>query len=171
MLSPSGPSEPVVERSLVQVRWDRRCYLIPPGKMQEFRDAIIEGSEPRDGLRGSFYVRSPIEPADGLPDTPVGWPNDLREDLLVGRVLEVSAVGLAKIGRVRVDLGAEQGMIPGDIVTVQRRGSSMDRRFRVASVETGSCVADECYPGGADHPLEAGQMVVASRVKGGKGRR
>ena len=35
--------------------------LIPPGKMQEFRDAIVEGQEPRDGLRGSFYVRSPIQ--------------------------------------------------------------------------------------------------------------
>jgi hypothetical protein len=169
VLSPSEPSEPVVERTLVLVRRDRRCYLIPPGKMQEFRDAITEGREPRDEVRGSFYVRRPVEPADGLPDTPVGWANDPRE-ILAGRVLEVSAVGLAKVGRVRVDLGVEQGILPGEILTVQRRGNPVERRFIVVSVENGSCVADECYPGMSDHPLELGQAVVTARVRGGKGR-
>jgi hypothetical protein len=170
VLSPSGPSAPGVERTLSLIGWDRRRYLIPLGKMQEFRDAIIDGREPRDGAGGSFYIREPIESADELPDSPRGWANDLREDLQVGRVLEVSTVGLAKVGRARVDLGSEQGILEGDILTVQRRGDAMHRRLRVVSVEHDSCVADECYPGVSDDPLESGQAVIAW-MKGRKERR
>jgi hypothetical protein len=166
LLSPSGPIEPGVERSLVPIGWGQRRYLIPPADMQRFRDAIVEGQEPRDDVRGRFYVRLPVLPADGLPNSPRGLANDLCENLLLGRVLEVSAVGLAKIGRARVDLGAAQGIRDGDVLTVQRGGSAWHRRLRVVFVEKGSCLADECFPGASEHALEPGQAVVAVKNTG-----
>lgn len=171
VLSPTGPSEPGVERTLDLIRWDRRRYLIPPAKIQEFRDAIVGGREPRVGTGGWFYLRVPIEPADGLPDSPESGENDLRKDLLVGRVLEVSAVGLAKVGRARVDLGAERGLREGDVLTVQRRGDAHHRHFTVVSVDVGSCEADETFPESSGQPLESGQAVVWARMRQGTGRR
>jgi len=171
VLSPSVPGEPEVERALVLIEWGRRRYLIPTGAIQEFRDAVVDGREPRDEDHGTFYVRQPIAPADGLPDSPPGCADDLRAGLLLGRVLEVSAVGLASVGRAKVDLGANDGLREGDILTVQRRGSAMKRRLSVVAVANGSCVADECHPGASEHPLEPGQAVIAVRIKERTGRR
>jgi hypothetical protein len=124
-LAPSEPIESSIRRNFVLITWGPRRYLIPPGEMQELRDAIIEGREPTDDTRGRFYIRLPIAPPDGLPDSPLEWANDLREELLLGRVTEVSAVGLAKIGRANVDLGAKDGLREGDILTVQRHGNHL----------------------------------------------
>jgi hypothetical protein len=91
----------------------------------------------------------------------------LREDLLLGRVTEVSTGGLAKIGRAKVDLGAKNGLREGDILTVQRHGHHLARRFRIVTVADCSCVADECFPGSPEHPLEVGLAVVAVKLKEG----
>jgi len=163
VLSPSRPSEPLIERDFVLIGWGQRHYLVPPGETQELRDAIIEGREPRDDARGRFYIRLPMMPADGLPDSPPEWASALRDDLLLGRVTEVSAVGLAKIGRAKLDLGAKDGLREGDILTVQRHGDHLKRRLRILSVADRSCVADECFPGSSEHPLEVGLAVVAVR--------
>jgi len=171
VLSPPEPSEPSIRQNFVLIVWGQRHYLIPPDEMQELRDAIIEGREPRDDARGRFYIRLPIAPADGLPDSPLEWANILREELLVGRVTEVSAVGLAKVGRAKVDLGAKDGVREGDILTVQRHGSHLERRLSVVSVADRSCVADECFSGSSEHPLEPGLAVVAIRAKEGNGSR
>ncbi len=72
-------------------------------------------------------------------------------------------MGLAKIGRAKLDLGAEDGLREGDVVTVQRHGDDLKRRFRVVSVADRSCVADECFPGSSEYPLEVGLAVVAAR--------
>jgi len=171
VLSPSEPGEPSIEREFVLIGWGRRHYLVPPGEMQGLRDAIIEGREPRDDARGSFYIRLPIAPADGLPDSPPGWASALREDLLLGRVTEVSAVGLARIGRAKVDLGATDGLREGDILTVLRHGDPWKSRLRIVSVADRSCVADECFPGASEHPLEPGLAVVAVKINEGDGGR
>jgi hypothetical protein len=171
VLSPSEPSEPSIERDFVLIGWGQRHYLVPPGEMQELRDAIIEGREPRDDARGRFYIRLPIAPADGLPDSPPEWASSLSEDLLLGAVTEVSTVGLAKIGRAKVDLGAKDGLREGDILTVQSRGYHLDRRLRIVSVADRSCVADECFPGSSKHPLEIGMAIVTVRFAGGNGPR
>jgi hypothetical protein len=171
ILSPSEPSEPSIERDFVLIGWGQRHYLVPPDEMQELHDAIIEGREPRDDARGHFYIRLPIAPAHGLPDSPPEWASGLREDLLLGRVMEVSAVGLAKIGRAKVDLGAKDGLREGDILTVQRHGDHLQRRIRIVSVTDRTCVADECFPGSSEHPLEVGLAVVAVRSVEGIGPR
>jgi hypothetical protein len=169
VLSPSEPSEPSIGRAFVLIGWGDRHYLVPPDEMQEFRGAIIEGREPRDDVRGRFYIRLPIVPANQLPDSPPEWVGALCEGLVLGRVTEVSAVGLAKIGRAKVDLGAKDGVRQGDILTVQRHGDSLERRLRIVSVAERSCEADECFPGSSEHPLEVGLAVVAVKLKEGDG--
>jgi hypothetical protein len=161
--APAGTIASGIERTFDLIGWGARRYLIPPEKIEEWRNAILKGEEPREGPRGRFYVRSPVAPVAGLPDAPASWMNDLRQNLLIGRVLEVSAIGLAKIGRARVDLGAEQGVREGDFLTVQRRGDARHRLFRVVSVDSGSCLADECYPASSGPLAEVGQTVVAAK--------
>jgi hypothetical protein len=167
VLSPSEPSEPSIKRNFVLIGWGQRHYLIPPDEMQEFRDAIIEGREPREDAHGRFYIRLPIAAADGLPDSPPAWADALREGLLLGRVTEVSAQGIAKVGRATVKLGAKEGLRDGDVLTVQRQGPSYVRRLFVVSVAEHACVADEGSPDTSEHPLEPGMAVIAVMAKEG----
>ena len=164
VLSPSEPGEPSIQRGFVLIGWGQRRYLIAPDEMQEFRDTIVDGREPRDKEHGWFYIRLPIAPADGLPDSPPGWANVLREGLVLGKILEVSAVGLAKVGRVKIDLGARDGLRTGDILTVRGHGRGPARGLRVISVADRSCVADECSPGSSELPLEPGLAVIGVRI-------
>ena len=164
VLSPLGPSEPSIKRDFVLIGWGQRHYLIPPDEMQDLRDTIIEGREPRDDEHGRFYIRLPIAPADGLPDSPLEWANVLREDLLLGRVTAVSTVGLAKVGRATINLGTKEGLREGDVLTVQRPGRNFRRRLIVVSAADHSCLADEGFPGASEHPLEPGLAVVAIKI-------
>jgi hypothetical protein len=161
VLSPNEPSASAFKRDFILIGWGQRHYLIPADEMQELRDAIIEGREPRDDMHGRFYVRLPIASAEGLPDSPPERARDLIKGVLLGRVIEVSAAGLAKIGRVKVDLGAKDGVRAGEMVVVQRHGHAQGRRFRVVSVTDHSCVADESFPDASEHPLKPGLAVVA----------
>ncbi len=166
VLSPAAPQELSVKPSLVLMGWGQRRYLIAPHEIPDFRDAVIEGSEPRDDMQGRFYVRLPIEPAEGLPDSPPKWANAVRERLLLGKVTEVSSVGLAKIARVKVNLGVTDGVRQGDVLTVQMKGPSYDRRFRVVSSSDHACVADDSSGGSPEHPVLPGMAVVAVRSDG-----
>jgi len=105
------------------------------------------------------------------PDSPPESASALREDLLLGRVTEVRAVDIAKIGRAKLDLGANDGLREGDILTVQRHCDHLERRLRIVSVADRSCVADECFPASSEHPLEVGLAVVAVRSVEGDGPR
>ncbi|MFO0888761.1 MAG: hypothetical protein U0790_06390 [Isosphaeraceae bacterium] len=113
VLSPVSPQQVSVKPCLILMGWGARRYLIAPHEIPDFREAVIEGREPRDDLHGRFYVRLPIEQAEGLPDSPPTWANAVRQGLLLGQVTEVSSVGLAKIARVRVDLGVKDGVRQG----------------------------------------------------------
>jgi hypothetical protein len=170
-LTPAGTSDPQIKRDLALIGWGPRHYLIAADETQKFRDAIVEGVEPRDDLHGRFYVRLPIAPADGLPDSPAEWAKELRDGLLLGKVTKVSAAGLAKIGRANVDLGFKDGLRKGDLLTVQRPGYALERRLRVVSLADHLCVADECFPSASNHPLEPGMAVVGVRVNETDGRR
>ncbi len=77
-------------------------------------------------------------------------------------------MGLARIGRVKVDMGATDGLSEGDFLTVQRGGDRFYRRLRVVSVADNACMADECYPGESEHPLKPGQSVVAVKSQAGE---
>jgi hypothetical protein len=165
VLSSTAPSEPTIRRNFVLVGWGQRHYLIPPDELQQFRAAIIEGREPRDDPHGRFYVTLPIAPAEGLPDSPPEWARDLFKDVLLGRVIEVGAVGPAKIGRVKVNLGAKDGVRAGDILVVQRQGHAQGRRFSVISVTNHSCLADESFPDASEYPLKPGLAVVAAKLQ------
>ena len=74
-----SPAQSSIKRDFILIGWGQRHYLIPPDEMQELRDAIIEGREPRADMHGRFFVRLPIASADGLPDSPPAWANALRE--------------------------------------------------------------------------------------------
>ena len=113
VLSPIGPADPSRKRNLVLVAWGQRHYLIPPDEMQDLREAIIDGREPRDDVHGRFYVSLPLARADGLPDSPPAWASAIRDGLVLGRVTTVSAVGRAKLGRAKVNLGAKKGCARG----------------------------------------------------------
>ena len=164
MLSPTEPSASAIKRDFILIGWGQRHYLIPPDEVQELRDAIIEGREPRADMHGRFFVRLPIGSAEGLPDSPPAWANSLRERLLLGRVTKVSAVGLAKIGRATVNLGAKDGLCEGDVLTVQRHGPFYVSAL-VVSVADHSCAADEGSPDTSEYPLEPGLAVVAVMTK------
>jgi len=116
------PNQASIKRNFVLTGWRRWHYLIPPDEMQELRDATIDGQEPRDDAHGRLYIRVPITATDGLPDSPPEWTDFLREGLLLGRVTDVRAVGLAEVCRATVNLAANEGILEGDVMTVQRHG-------------------------------------------------
>ena len=91
----------------------------------------------------------------------------MREGLRLGRVTEVSAIGLARVGRATVNLGAKDGLRKGDVLTVQREGPFYVRRLSVVSVAEHSCVADEGLPDASQNPLKPGLAVVAVMAKEG----
>jgi len=72
VLSPSEPTDRSIDRELVLIGWGQRRYVVPPGEMQKLRDEIIEGQEPRDDVKGHFYVRQPMAPARACQSSPCG---------------------------------------------------------------------------------------------------
>ncbi len=91
-LSPSEPTAQLDSRVFLPVKWDRRTYLIPPEKLEQFCDEIIKGVEPRgaDSL-GDFYVLGVENRVSGVPDLPKECADYLRTRLLVGRVVPATA--------------------------------------------------------------------------------
>ena len=57
------------------VRWGERTYLVPEDELLKFVEVINDGDEPRQGMRGSFYLRDGDweRPADGAPDLPANF--------------------------------------------------------------------------------------------------
>jgi hypothetical protein len=161
VLAPTKRSGPSIDRNFVLVGWGQRRYLIPPDEMQELRDAIIDGHEPREDSHGRFYIREPIAPAEALPDSPPAWADSLREGLRVGKVMAVSDMGPARVDRATVNLGSKDGLREGDVLTVQIHGPYFRRRFLVVSVADHSCEADGPYPDTSEYPLEPGLAVLA----------
>jgi len=155
-LSPIKQIEPRMARVFAPLKWGRRTYLIPPESLQEFCDAIIAGDEPRENAHGRFYALGLDGRADGVPDLPSPWAAYLRENLVIGTIVEV------KGGRVKVDVGSSDGLRVDGVLTVQGRGRAR-RKLRVAAVDEHSCQAEEGDPGEFKNPLEVGWKVVAAR--------
>jgi hypothetical protein len=162
VLEPQGPTRPKAERTLISIRWKSRCYLIPPERMQEFCDAILDGEEPRDGGIGQFYLDATVR-VDGVPELPAKWAVYLRENLVIGKIVEVM-----EGGRVKLDLGSTDGIQQGSILVVQGRDQVFPRRLEVVSHHEKSSLAVEPEPTRreSDPPLQVGRNVVMARILG-----
>ena len=160
LLSPTKPIESGIERVFLPIRWGQRRYLIPPEKMQKFCDEIIAGAEPRNEYAGHFYLRFPSARADGIPDLPEKWASYLRERLIVGKIVAVEK------SRVRIDLGAKDGLREGDILNVQGRDQFRCRKLQVATVEEDISTSVDMDHDSREfeHPSEVGRGVVIEKM-------
>jgi hypothetical protein len=152
-----------VDRDFLPIRWKERLYLVPPDRMQEFCYAVIEGQEPRpSGEMGErFLLRSPAAQVDGIPELPEPWETFLRENLVIGKVVEVMDGN-----RLRIDLGWADGIETGDVLAVQGRSEWQTRHVGVQSVQDHSSVAEETSWEHEKIPLEVGRYVVMKRDLG-----
>ncbi len=123
--------------------------------MQEFCDAIIDGDEPQDGSIVHFYWCGPTTPVGGLPDLPEKWAAFLGENLVIGQIVE-----LMEEGRVKLDLGSNDGIQKGSILAVQGREDIEPRRVKVLSTQERSCIAVEPLWDPSDKLLVVGRNVV-----------
>jgi hypothetical protein len=157
-LSPTTSTGSRIDRNLFPIRWGGRSYLIASDRMQEFCDAIINGDEPHDGERGGFYLREPTVRVDGLPELPEEWAAYLRDHLVIGRIVEASEGGHA-----RLDLGSADGIEKGDMMTVQGSGRFNHRRVKVESIQQRSSVVVDPNWQPKEPILPAGRCVVMRR--------
>jgi hypothetical protein len=158
VLSPLKPIKPRLERVFLPLKWGRRTYLIPPERLEDFCDAIIQGSEPSNDSAERFYVLGLELPVTGTPELPEQWATYLRKNLVIGTIVEVKEDGRAKI-----DAGSTEGIRVGTILTVQGRDVRGSRQLTIISVSRNSCVVEEVYPGESKKPLEEGWKVVTAR--------
>lgn len=108
------PERPNVRKSFqgtatdfIPIRWGERMCLIPEADRRRFCNGVNQGSEPRDGSHGSFYLRRGDwqKKVAGLPSVPKEWDRLLLRKPLRGKVIEVLGDG-----RARVDLGSDSGV-------------------------------------------------------------
>ena len=83
--------------------------------------------------------------------------NYLRDNLLVGTIIQV-----AESGRAKVDVGSAEGVHVGSILTVQGH-DRLSRKLRAVSVNDDSCEVEEVYPSEFEKPVEPGSKVVTAR--------
>ena len=147
-----------MDRVFLPVKWGSRSYLIPAERLQDFCDAIIRGDEPRDVPYGKFYVLGLDDRVSGTPQLPERWATYLRNNLVIGTIVEV-----AKEGRARIDLGSVDGIHVGSTLTVHWHNRRTNRQMRAGSVKEHSCEVQEINPSSQVGPVEAGWKVVAER--------
>ncbi len=132
--------------------------MIGSDELQEFCDAIVEGDEPRDRERGAFYLQEPTVRVDGVPELPEKWAAYLRDNLVIGRIVEVTEGGHAKL-----DLGSADGIEKGNLMTVQGSGRYSHRYVQIESVQERSSVGVDPRWQPTEPPLPAGRCVVMQR--------
>ncbi|WP_165227365.1 hypothetical protein [Aquisphaera insulae] len=160
LLSPAGSAPKRIERTFFSVDWSGRSYLVPVDRMDDFCVAVIEGDEPRDDLRGRFFLRLGDEEKriDGVPTLSEPWAAYLRDNLLIGTI---SSAQLDP-QRVTIDLGSEGGVERDDVFMVQgHREGGWRRGLRVVAVAGRSSEAAEIRDRPSQQPLEPGWKVVA----------
>jgi hypothetical protein len=158
VLTSETPCKGRLERVYQLIRWQGRCYLIPPERMQDFCDEIIEGAEPRDAGSGSFYLRSPRAQVSGVPELPQQWADYLRQHLVMGKI-----VGIMDGDRAKVDVGKASGIQRETVLVIRGRDQYGPQRLFVVSVEDEYCIAGQPDYKSSESPLELGLSVVARR--------
>ena len=126
------------------ISWGSRQYLVAHDEMLEYCNAINQGSEPRGNEFGFFYMRSGDwgKPVSGKPAIVGDWSEYLLDEPVRG---EISSI----LGQetVEVNIGTNQGLRPGMMLTAQRVGSTMYSQLVVAELESDSCRASIKHPG------------------------
>ncbi len=151
VLTPEKANTAKFPRKLLPIRWDERSYLLWPDGLPRFCEAILAGSEPRNGLNGDNYLNNPGR-ADGLPEVPEEWLTTLRTRLKVGKIIEESGEG----SWAKVALGRRQGVKVGDPLRLQ---GDPHQQLRVKAVAEDSCLAETPYPD-ENNPLKVGRNVI-----------
>lgn len=118
------------------VRWGTRMYLIPTNEIVEFCSDINQGSEPRQGNHGQYYIRGSDadKPVAGKPEVPEQWNKFFLNQPVHGRITELIGTQEAWL-----DKGAADGLLEGMILTAQQHGNPMFAQVRVEAVEKGRC--------------------------------
>ena len=157
VLSPIKSIESRMERAFLSIKWGGRSYLIPPEKLLEFCDAIIQGDEPRDRLAGHYYLLGLDERVTGIPELPERWDNYLRDNLLMGTIVEGT-----ERGRAKADIGAQNGVEVGSILSVLGH-THPTRKLKAVVVSDHSCELEDVDPHAFKKPVESGCGVVMVR--------
>ena len=99
---------------------------------------------------------------NGVPDLPEPWAAFLKQNLVLGKIVEV-----IDEDRLRIDLGSADGIEKGDVLAVQDRVDWRNPRYlRVQSVQERSCITTEADGEKQEQRLEAGRHVVMQRDLG-----
>jgi hypothetical protein len=132
-----SPSIPLV---LQPLPWGRRMYLLDPGAVREFVDAINDGTEPRSEEHGLTLLRSEDWriPASGLPSIP-----DPYASLVLRTPIRGSVTRLLPNGSVRINRGARHGVRVGLVFYYQ--GPDFVA-YRITSVSSATADAALVYP-------------------------
>jgi hypothetical protein len=128
-------------------------YLIPTNQIVEFCSDVNQGSEPRKGNWGEYYLRRDDwdKGVTGIPAVPKAWTLYLLSKPVHGKIIEV-------MGRQEawLNLGTQEGILPGMVLIAQDHGKLMFSQVRVETVETNRCRI-RCE--WRDSMLELGQTV------------
>lgn len=135
------------------VTWESRVYLIPTNDIVEFCSDVNQGSEPRRGNWGQYYLRRNDwdKPVTGRPAVPVQWAKFFLSKPVRGKI-----TGLIGKQEAWLDVGNEDGILQGMILTARDHGKLMFSQVRVEAVEKGRCRI-KCQ--WEDSQLAVGQMV------------
>jgi len=135
------------------VRWGIRMYLIPTNDIIEFCSAVNQGSEPRHGNWGDYYLRQNDwdKPVSGLPAVPEPW-----EKYFLGKPVTAKITELIGRQEAWLALGTENGILQGMILTARDHGKLMFSQVKVEAVEKNRCRI-KCE--WKDSELEVGQTV------------
>ncbi|HWY74315.1 MAG TPA: hypothetical protein VN281_01795 [Verrucomicrobiae bacterium] len=119
------------------ISWGSRMYLVATNEIVEFCSAVNQRNEPRRGAWGDYYMRQGDweKVAAGRAVVPEHWTEYLLDNPVRGKITK-----LVNKHEAWLDQGAEQGLLPGMILTAQTYGKLMFSQVRVESVEKTRCL-------------------------------
>src|SRR5207249_8391136 len=139
-ISPAKPNDPEnsgTPTDFFPVRWGTRIYLIPTNNVVEFCSSVNQGSEPRRGVHGDYYLRRNdwAKAVAGGPSVPKQWTRYLLDKPVTGKITELITKQEAWL-----DLGAEHGILQGMVLTAKTTMVNIKYLpVKVESVEKSRC--------------------------------
>jgi len=118
------------------IRWGSRMYLVPTNDIIEFSNEVNQGSEPRRSPLGRYYLRGKDweKPVAGKPAVPEQWTKFFLSRPVKGKITELVVKQEAW-----VDVGADDGILPGMILTAKDPRKRIFSQVRVETVEKRRC--------------------------------